>query len=139
MAASATFYLDAAETQAMSDGTWAQDLDLGTVNIPPSGTAYTSGVQVWLKNDGTTELQSPSISAVDGSGETATVYDDRVSFAPDSAGSPGTWGADGAAYAPANIAAGSTITFWVRTRADAGDTQPANPVNMSLQLDATSV
>lgn len=139
MAAGATFYRDTAATDALSDGDWVDPLDLGTVNIPASGQAYTSGTQVTLKNTGTTSLESISVTAVDGSGETATVYDDRVSFAPDNAGSPGSWGADGAAFNPADLAAGASVSFWVRTRADAADGQPTNPVNFSLQMDATSV
>lgn len=139
MAAGAQFFRDTAATDALSDGDWSDALDLGTVNIPGSGTAYTSGVQVTLKNTGTTELQSISVTAVDGSGQTATTYDDRVSFAPDSAGSPGAWGADGAAFSPSDLAAGASVSFWVRTRADAGDSQPTNPVNFTLQMDATSV
>lgn len=139
MAAGATFYSNSAMTNALSDGDWSAALDLGTVNIPGAGSANTPGVQVWLKNTGTTALQNISITAVAGSGQTDTIYDERVSFAPDNAGAPGAWGANGAAFTPADLAAGASVSFWVRTEADAGDTQPANPVKFSLQIDATSV
>jgi hypothetical protein len=139
MAAGATFYSNSGMTNALSDGDWSAALDLGTVNIPGAGSADTPGVQVWLKNTGTTALQSISISAVAGAGQTDTVYDNRVSFAPDNAGAPGVWGADGDPFVPADLAAGASVSFWVRTRADSGDTQPANPVKFSLQIDATSV
>jgi hypothetical protein len=139
MAASGTFYRDAALTDDLSDGDWSDPLDLGTVNIPGAGSAYTAGAQVFIENDGTTDLTGIQISAVAGSGETDTAYDERVSFAPDSAGSPGAWGTDGDPYAPADLSSGGSAAFWVRTRADSADVQPANPVNFTLQLDATSV
>lgn len=141
MAADATFFHGDTDSDAISDGDWSDPLDLGTVNIPESGDAHTAGAQVTLKNTGDTQLQGGEVSAIDGSGQTATVYDDRVSFAPDNAGSPGTWGNDGDPYtlADTDMDPNATETFWVRTRADSGDTQPSNPVNLSLQLDATSV
>jgi hypothetical protein len=139
MAAGATFYKNSAMTDALSSGDWSNDLNLGTVNIPASGTADTPGVQVWLKNTGTTALQGIQITAIAGSGQTDTIYDNRVSFAPDNSGAPGTWQANGAAFVPADLAAGASVSFWVRTEADAGDTQPANPVKFSLQITATSV
>ena len=139
MAAGATFYRDSGMTQAVSDGLWAgSELPMGTVNIPASGDAYTTPVQVWLKNTGTTTLQSIAISAVAGSGQTDTPYDDRVEFAPDNAGSPGTWDTT-EPFNVANLNAGSSVSFWVRLRANASDTQPVNPVKFSLRLDATSV
>lgn len=139
MAASATFYRDAALTDAVSDGDWSDALDLGTVNIPGAGSAYTDGVQVWVENDGTTDLTGIDIAAVAGGGQTDTDYDERVSFAPDNAGSPGSWGADGDPFEPSDLSPTDSVSFWVRTRADSTDSQPANPVNFSLQLDATSV
>lgn len=134
MAAGATFYRDAGATDALSDGDWTDPLDFGTVNIPASGDAFTSAVAVYLKNTGTTELQNCSVTAVDGSGQTATVYDDRVEFSAD-----GSTGWATGPYAAGTLAAGAQATIYVRTKASAGDTQPANPVNFSLRVDATSV
>lgn len=134
MAAGATFYRDAALTDAFSDGDWSDPLDLGTVNIPGTGDDFTTPVQLWLDNDGTTELQSSQITAVAGAGETDTIYDERVEFSTD--GSTG-WAVG--PYDAGTIAAGNNVSFFVRLKASAGDTQPTNPVNFSLQLDATSV
>ncbi len=90
-----TLYKNAALTQELSDGSWAQSLILPTLTLPGSGTTTTSGVVGYALNNGTTTMQDVYIQPTAGAGINGTSFVANLQIAPDSQGTPGTFGASG--------------------------------------------
>lgn len=91
-----TLYKNAALTQELSDGSWAQSIILPTLTLPGSGTTTSSGVVGYALNNGTTTMQDVYIQPTAGAGINGTSFVSNLQIAPDSQGTPGTYGTSGA-------------------------------------------
>lgn len=96
MAGIITLYKNAALTQELSDGAWTQSMLLPTVTLPGTGTTTTTGVVAYALNTGTTTMQDVYIQPTAGAGINGTSFVSNLQIAPDSKGTPGTYGTSGA-------------------------------------------
>lgn len=95
MAGLITLYKNAALTQELSDGSWAQSLILPTLTLPGSGTTTTSGVLCYGLNNGTTTMRDVYIGPISGNGINGSSFVNNLQIAPDVNGSPGSYGSSG--------------------------------------------
>lgn len=91
-----TLYKNAALTQELSDGSWVQSMLLPTTTRPGSGSTTISGVAGYALNEGTTTMLDVYIQPISGGGLNGTSFSNNIQIAPDSLGTPGSYGSSGA-------------------------------------------
>lgn len=96
MAGQITLYKDSALTQALTNGAWTTYVDLGTGNIPGSGSSAQTPVACYGKNTGTTTMRDIYITPITGGSPTGADLVADAEIAPDVTGAAGSFGSEGA-------------------------------------------
>ena len=95
MSAQIRLYKDVQLTVPLTDGTWADAVDLGTSTIPSSGSSPQTSVCVYAKNTGTTTIRDIYIRPIAGGGSGGSQFAADIQIAQDVAGVVGSFGAVG--------------------------------------------
>jgi hypothetical protein len=113
---------------AISENTGASPLSVGP--LLASSNEVSSAIKMAVRCDaGYLTVGNTTITPT---GTTAAKW----ALAPDSAGSPGAFGAYGAALTVSSVINATNTIFWVRAKATS-DENPVNDVSVDLQIDAT--
>ena len=122
-------------TSGGTDGVAVSEGGAQTNPIPFTLNATTSQVGTALKlairTDATYQTTSGVNTVISLTGTTAAKW----ALAPDSSGSPGTFGSYGASLTISTQIAPTNTNFWVKAQATTGET-PQNDVSVSLQVVA---
>lgn len=114
-----------------SDGsTVITTLNLGSVSTPGS----TSGHKCFVNNNGTATAQSVSLTIEQVGTNDGNSY---LQTAPDSGGSPGTWGQTSISLG--DIAVSASVAFWVRVVLPSGLTADGNPRRVNVKASGFTV
>lgn len=106
--------------------------DANPVNTDHPIAGSTVSVQLWLFNDNAAKRYENI--TIDPTDSVTTDESTWIQLAPDSAGSPGTYGAAGAALTMANVSDSNVAKpFWYKCIAPAvGDTQNKNDIKLTV-------